>query len=175
MKNLLWLTLLPAIALAQEIEVKGVPFGASEATIQKTVKGAGCGTPPRGSRGDRWCHVVQGGTYAGAPAQIFFTLYNDSMQSAHILFSPSDYDAIVDALAIRHGPAHRTDVEKLTTRIGAVYENTITRWKIVDVLITARRYSYSIDKGSVTLETTAGRVEEAIRARKVAPERAKDL
>ena len=165
----------PALAAAQVVDVKGVAFGSSEATILKTLQGSNCGTPPKGVSGDRWCHVIRGGTYGGAPAQIYFTLYNDAMQAATVSFSPRDYNAIVGALSERHGPAHRTDSEHLTTRMGVVLENTVARWKIDDVLITARRYSYSIDTGSVTLETTAGRAEAAMRARQAAPERAKDL
>lgn len=164
----------PAFALAQ-VDVKGVPFGASEAVIIKTVPGSRCGTPPRSFGGDRWCHVIEGGTYAGAPAQIFFILYNDAMQSATIFFASADYQEIAGALAVRHGKPTSTEQERLTTRMGAVFTNTIMRWTIDDVRITARRYGGSVDKGSVTLQTSAARAESEDRERKAAPERAKDL
>lgn len=153
-------------ANAEPIEIKGVTLGSTtEAEVAQLFPGITC-QPLNTAFGDRQCTASRT-TYGGADSLIRYTFIGDRVESALVIFSGRDYDAVINAMIERFGRPHAVE----TTPLGV-----LTNWKVDDPIAEIRAIkSSSRDSSSVHFSTAIAMREFARRTKDTQKKRASDL
>src|SRR5687768_15737657 len=138
------LAALPAPAgAADQLDFKGVPFGASEQDFIARHAAFRCRDiePRFRIAGDRACSVFgkperphdgakhEAGTYAGVPANVFASFYGDRLASVSVTIFAARFDEVLKALVERHGKPDAVESSVIKTPAGAELQNAKSQWK----------------------------------------------
>lgn len=166
---------LPVLSLAagEDIDFKGVPFGASEQEFAERHPDFRCNDTDARVRvgGDRSCILFgkpdrafespkhQAGTYAGVPANLLVRFYENRLASVTAFIFPAHFDIVLKALSERYGKPDTFETPIVKNRMGAEFQNMKAVWTRHDVILRADKYASSITEGSVSYATTWGMAE----------------
>jgi hypothetical protein len=169
------LLIVPVLSLAagEDIDFKGVPFGASEQEFTAKHPDFRCSETDARFRvgGDRGCSLFgkpdrahkgpkhEAGTYAGVPANIMARFYEDRLTSISVTIFSSHFDSVVKALTERYGKPDSLETPIVKNRMGAEFQNVKAQWKRGDVILGAEKYGSSVTDGRVSYLTNWGLAE----------------
>ncbi|HSY51167.1 MAG TPA: hypothetical protein VLC46_20340 [Thermoanaerobaculia bacterium] len=128
-------------------EVRGVPFGASEALVKKTLR-IGCVSIGE----DREC--VQRFKIGDIRVVGGFDVTDDRMHTVTFLFDSPNFEAMKAVLIEKYGPPTEQHSEPFQTKSGATYDNTVLTWVGVEVRVDARKFGSSLDSSRVEFNTS---------------------
>jgi hypothetical protein len=170
---LLLLCALPARGAEGSFDLKGVPLGATEADLVARFPGIQC-RESAAATAERICSVLKD-SYGGAEASLLFALIGGKVSNMSARFSSKDFAEVAAAMRERFGPPTSEVTDTVTNRAGAQFENETFTWKRGGEIATARRYSGTLDRASVTFISEASIEEFKRRSRGQQRKRAEDL
>lgn len=179
-------TALCTTAVAQSLEFKGVPFGATQETFLAAHPTYRCEAMDSQTEmtvcmvtcSEKNCTDKQreAARYADEPVTMIAAgMVKGKFERLTILFEPRKYDAIRDAMIVRFGsPKHRAETE-FKTMGGVSATNETVAWDLEGALIKMDRYGSRITSGRLNMHsaTDVANMEEKAKSR--APKRQSNM
>lgn len=144
-------------ALAQQLEFKGVPFGASIEQFKRATnpEGTMCLEPDR-LTGLVTCRT-HGFTFANQKTEYTYGLFKGGrMVGVLVNFFPANFDDVALAIAEKYGKPSRESAPQLTTRSGATLQGKNLDWFVTGGAISLIKYNDRIDLSAAHFTTPEG-------------------
>jgi len=156
-------------AHAQQLEFKGVPFGATMKEFKEAQPDFQCLSTDCFARGN----AMQ---YAGVPAKITAEFADGKLAVLTVYFNPSYSGIISEALASKYGDPTTVKASEFKTRGGATATNDEREWQRPDgSFISVARYGSAINEGRAQMLSADGVRAKAAQLEKLKQQSKKDI
>ena len=131
-------------------DYRGVPFGSSEDTLNKTLQGLVCSN----SKDGRTC-IDKNFLVGSAKTTNMFKFYEDQLFNVYISFNSGDYKFLKSVFIEKYGNPNDIDTEIVKTRFGVEYTNETLTWKGSNIILSMSKYGNTITSGHAMFVSNA--------------------
>lgn len=175
--QLMFACLMPIVVCADPapFDFKGIALGSSVHYLKSKSPEFYCEIKPGQAVSDTTCHlseeikclldqapyldnrtcraaVVKARTYAGVPARtITMHYFADKLAMVRIRIRSDDFTNVVEAIKQKYGAPSEERIEKVTNRMGAIFESRVIEWKGVRSGIILDQYGSRLDESRVSI------------------------
>lgn len=179
--QLMFACLMPIVVCAdpEPFDFKGIALGSSVSDLKTKNPEFYCEIKPGQVVSDTTCHlseetkclfdqapyldnrtcraaVIKARTYAGIPARaITMYYYADKLAMVRIQIGSDDFTKVVEAIKRKHGAPSDERAEKVTNRMGAIFESKVIEWKGVGSGIKLEQYGSRLNESCVSVYADA--------------------
>lgn len=115
-------------------------------------------------------------TFGGTTVEtIIMNYYEDTLKRIVVSVKPDGFHQVVSALREKYGPPYEVKKETLQTKMGALYENEIFRWRQGASTLKAEKYFGNVSISAIMYEMDDYSTEGEQRMRKRSKKGASDL
>lgn len=137
-------------APAADLELKGHRIGSLRSELPAS--GWDCSRPQR-PIAEEVCWAP-GGTLANAPMRSMMLMYFEGkLQAINASINQSNFAAVHSALVQKFGAPANSEISEIRNRMGASFENRVTKWAHPAGSIEAEERSGSVDQSSVLIRS----------------------
>jgi hypothetical protein len=92
-------------------------------------------------------------TFGGATIEaIIMNYYDDTLKKIFVSVKPDGFYKVVSALREKYGPPYEEKKETIQTKMGALYENEIIRWRQGASTLKAEKYFGNVSTSAIMYE-----------------------